>query len=105
MQRPLLTPGLDAAGAGVFYFFPFRTGRGQAGGGCRPGFRASSDPVSTHLSYRALWVPSPAREGLLEAFKKRRLRGAAGNILAAVRRGGQAGGELFWVIPAWISHP
>jgi len=65
--------------------------------GYRLGFQASSDHVSTHMSYCNLWVAEPTREGVMEAFKKRRVYGATDNILAEVRSGGHFMGEEFSV--------
>ena len=48
--------------------------------------QASSDHISTHMSYCNLWVTSPTREGIMEAFHKRRVYGATDNILADVRQ-------------------
>jgi hypothetical protein len=63
--------------------------------GYRLAFQASSDHGSTHISYCNLWVTQPTREGVLEAFKKRRVYGATDNILADVRCGGHFMGEEF----------
>ena len=63
--------------------------------GYRLGFQASSDHVSTHMSYCNLWVREPTRDGVLEAFKKRRIYGATENILADVRCNGHFMGEEF----------
>ena len=63
--------------------------------GYRLGFQASSDHVSTHMSYCNLWVTSPTREGIMEAFHKRRVYGATEDILADVRCGGHFMGEEF----------
>jgi len=63
--------------------------------GYRLGFQASSDHISTHMSYCNLWVEEPTREAILEAFKKRRVYGATDNILADVRAGGHFMGEEF----------
>jgi hypothetical protein len=63
--------------------------------GYRLAFQASSDHLSTHMSYCNLWVTEPTRDGLLEAFKKRRVYGATDNILADVRCGGHFMGEEF----------
>ena len=63
--------------------------------GYRLGFQASSDHVSTHMSYCNLWVTEPTRDGVLEAFKKRRIYGATENILADVRCNGHFMGEEF----------
>jgi hypothetical protein len=63
--------------------------------GYRLGFQASSDHISTHMSYCNLWVTSPTREGILEAFHRRRVYGATDNILADVRSGSHFMGEEF----------
>ena len=63
--------------------------------GYRLGFQASSDHISTHMSYCNLWVTEPTRAGILEAFKKRRVYGATDNILADVRVGTHFMGEEF----------
>ena len=65
--------------------------------GYRLGFQASSDHVSTHMSYCNLWVTSPTREGIMEAFHKRRVYGSTDNILADVRCQGHFMGEEFTV--------
>ncbi len=65
--------------------------------GYRLGFQASSDHTSTHMSYCNLWVTSPTREGVMEAFHKRRVYGSTDNILADVRCGGHFMGEEFSV--------
>ena len=63
--------------------------------GYRLGFQASSDHLSTHMSYANVWVTEPTRQGLIEAIKKRRVYGATDNILADVRSGGHFMGEEF----------
>ncbi len=63
--------------------------------GYRLGFQASSDHISTHMSYCNLWVTSPTREGIMEAFHKRRVYGSTDNILADVRSEGHFMGEEF----------
>ena len=63
--------------------------------GYRLGFQASSDHISTHMSYCNLWVTAPTREGIMEAFHKRRVYGATDNILADVRCGAHFMGEEF----------
>ena len=63
--------------------------------GYRLGFQASSDHISTHMSYCNLWVTEPTRAAVLEAFKKRRVYGATENILADVRSGAHFMGEEF----------
>jgi len=63
--------------------------------GYKLAFQASSDHISTHMSYCNLWVTEPTREAVLDAFKKRRLYGATDNILADVRVGAHFMGEEF----------
>ncbi|HYM13779.1 MAG TPA: hypothetical protein VEU62_23775 [Bryobacterales bacterium] len=63
--------------------------------GYRLGFESSSDHISTHMSYCNLWVTSPTRAGVLEAFKKRRVYGSTDNILAEVTAAGHFMGEEF----------
>ena len=65
--------------------------------GYRLGFQSSSDHVSTHMAYCNLWVTTPTREGIMEAFRKRRIYGATDNILADVRSGPHFMGEEFSV--------
>ncbi len=65
--------------------------------GYRLGFQASSDHISTHMSYCNLWVTAPNRAGVMEAFKKRRVYGATDNILADVTAHGHFMGEEFTV--------
>ncbi len=65
--------------------------------GYRLGFQASSDHISTHMSYCNLWVTAPTREAIMEAFHKRRVYGATDNILADVRCGEHFMGEEFTV--------
>jgi hypothetical protein len=65
--------------------------------GFRLGFQASSDHISTHISYCNLWVTEPTREGIMEAFHKRRVYGATEDILADVRSGNHFMGEEFEV--------
>ncbi len=53
--------------------------------GYRLAFQASSDHISTHLSYCNVFVTEPTRQAILEAVRKRRVYGATDNILADVR--------------------
>ena len=63
--------------------------------GYRLGFQASSDHLSTHMSYANVWVTEPTREAMLEGIRKRRVYGATDNILADVRSRGHFMGEEF----------
>ncbi|RLE44426.1 hypothetical protein DRJ22_05940, partial [Candidatus Woesearchaeota archaeon] len=56
--------------------------------GYRLGFQASSDHISTHISYCNVYVEEPTREDILEAMKKRHVYGSTDNIIADVRCNG-----------------
>ena len=61
--------------------------------GFRLGFQASSDHVSTHISYCNVWVEEPTREAILAAMKARHVYGSTDNIIAEMSSG--KGGEHF----------
>ncbi|HEX4950562.1 MAG TPA: hypothetical protein VFZ34_28100 [Blastocatellia bacterium] len=63
--------------------------------GYKLGFQASSDHISTHMSYCNLFVKEPTRKGILEAFQKRHIYGATDDILADVRSGQYMMGDQF----------
>ena len=63
--------------------------------GYRLGFQASSDHISTHMSYANVWVTEPTRDAMLDGIRKRRVYGATDNILADVRSNGHFMGEEF----------
>jgi hypothetical protein len=63
--------------------------------GIKLGFEASSDHVSTHISYANLFVTALTREAVLDALKKRHIYGATENILADVRSGPHMMGDTF----------
>jgi hypothetical protein len=63
--------------------------------GYKLGFQASSDHISTHMSYCNLLVTTPTRAALLEAFQKRHIYGATDDILADVRCGNHLMGDQF----------
>lgn len=63
--------------------------------GYQYGFEASSDHVSTHISFTNLWVKSPTRAGVFEAMQNRRMYGSTDNILADFRSGTHFMGEAF----------
>ncbi len=52
--------------------------------GYKLGFQASSDHISTHISYAVVLVEEPTRQGILDAFKQRHCYGATDNIIAIV---------------------
>src|SRR5260370_13459394 len=65
------------------------------GKGYQLGFEASSDHVSTHISFTNIWVTTPTRAGIMEALKKRRVYGSTDDILADFRSGTHFMGESF----------
>ena len=63
--------------------------------GYKLGFQASSDHISTHMSYCNLLVKDTSRASILDAFKKRHVYGATDDILAEVRSGKYMMGDVF----------
>jgi len=63
--------------------------------GYKLGFEASSDHISTHMSYCNVLVKDGTRESILDAFKKRHVYGATDNILADFRSGPHIMGDEF----------
>jgi hypothetical protein len=63
--------------------------------GYRLGFEASSDHVSTHMSYANLFVKDATREAVLDALKKRHTYAATDEILADVESGTHMMGDEF----------
>jgi hypothetical protein len=61
--------------------------------GYRLGFQASSDHVSTHVSFACVLAEEPSRKGLLEALKKRHSYAATDNIVLDVRMGASVMGD------------
>jgi hypothetical protein len=56
----------------------------------RLGFQASSDHVSTHVSYACILAEEFSRKGLVDAMKKRHTYAATDNLVLDVRMGAQA---------------
>jgi hypothetical protein len=61
--------------------------------GYRLGFQASSDHVSTHISYACILAEEFSRKGLIEALKKRHSYAATDNIVLDVRMGANMMGD------------
>jgi hypothetical protein len=59
------------------------------------GFEASSDHVSTHMSYTVVIVKDNTREAILEALRQRHVYAATDDILADVRSGSHVMGDVF----------
>jgi len=59
------------------------------------GFEASSDHVSTHISYTSILVKELTRDGVIDGLRKRHVYGATDNILAEFRSGGHMMGDVF----------
>ncbi len=64
--------------------------------GYRLGFEASSDHISTHMSYANLYVTAVTREAVLDALKKRHVYAATDEILADVESEGHMMGDEFY---------
>ena len=63
--------------------------------GYKLSFQASSDHISTHMSYCNVLATALTREALLEGFLKRHVYGATDNILAEFRSGAYIMGDSF----------
>ena len=61
----------------------------------RLGFQASSDHISTHISYAVAIAEGRSRAAILDAFKKRHCYAATDNILLDVRIGDHLMGDEF----------
>jgi hypothetical protein len=59
------------------------------------GFQASSDHISTHISYAIAIAEDHSRAAILDAFRKRHCYGATDNILLDVRSGEHIMGDEF----------
>jgi hypothetical protein len=65
------------------------------GKGYQLGFEASSDHVSTHISFTNLWVTDGTRAGIMDAMRKRHMFGSTDNIVADFRSGSHLMGDSF----------
>ena len=65
------------------------------GKGYQLGFEASSDHISTHISFTNIWVAAPTRAGIMDGIRNRRTYGSTENILADFRAGNHFMGESF----------
>ena len=63
--------------------------------GYKLSFEASSDHVSTHISYANIYATGVNREAVLDGFKKRHLYAATDNIIADVSSGSHMMGDQF----------
>lgn len=63
--------------------------------GRRLGFQASSDHVSTHISYAIVLAEEHSRQGIIDAFKRRHSYAAHDNIALVVRSGDHLMGDEF----------
>ncbi|MCB1021344.1 MAG: hypothetical protein KDC27_15540 [Acidobacteria bacterium] len=63
--------------------------------GVRLGFQASSDHVSTHISYGMALVENDTPEALIDAFKRRHSYAAQDNVILDVRSGEHMMGDEF----------
>jgi len=63
--------------------------------GVKLGYQASSDHISTHISYGMVFVERPTRQDILNAFKRRHSYAATDNILLIVTCGEHLMGDEF----------
>ena len=63
--------------------------------GYKMSFQASSDHISTHMSYCNILATDYTRAALLEGFKKRHVYGSTDNIVADFRAGNHIMGDAF----------
>jgi hypothetical protein len=63
--------------------------------GYKLSFQASSDHISTHISYCNILVKDLSRDSVLDGLHKRHVYAATDNILAEVRSGGHIMGDVF----------
>jgi hypothetical protein len=63
--------------------------------GYRMAFQASSDHVSTHMSFANVLTTAVTREAIMEGFRKRHVYGSTDNILAEFRSGDHIMGDEF----------
>lgn len=63
--------------------------------GYKLGFQASSDHVSTHMSYGMVLTDDLSRQGIIDAFKRRHSYAATDNIIVEFRCGKQIMGDIF----------
>ena len=63
--------------------------------GYKLGVIASSDHISTHLSYAMVYTDDTSREGILDAIRQRHTYGATDNIILEVRMGQHFMGDEF----------
>lgn len=61
----------------------------------RIGFQASSDHISTHISYAVVLAEDTTREAILDAFRKRHCYAATDNIIMDIRSGEHLMGDEF----------
>jgi hypothetical protein len=59
------------------------------------GFEASSDHISTHMSYTVAIAKANTRQAILEALRQRHVYAATDDILADVRSGSHLMGDVF----------
>jgi hypothetical protein len=63
--------------------------------GYRLGVEASSDHISTHISYTMIYTDKPTRQGIMDALRERHVYGATDNIVLDFRIGNHFMGEKF----------
>jgi hypothetical protein len=92
---PLTDPGADAESDQVDRIRAAGYVANAWDRGYRLGVVASSDHLSTHISYAMVWAPERTRQAVLDAMKTRRTYGATDNIVLEFRMGEHFMGDEF----------
>ncbi|HID21580.1 MAG TPA: hypothetical protein EYP14_04180 [Planctomycetaceae bacterium] len=73
--------------------------------GYRLGFQASSDHLSTHLSYACILAGRNTREALMDAMRQRHSYAATDNVILDVRSEGVDGPKIMGDVFACVGAP
>jgi hypothetical protein len=92
---PLTDPGVDAGSNQIDQIKRAGFVANAWGKGYRLGVVASSDHLSTHISYAMVWAGERTRQAVLDAMKARRTYGATDNIVLEFRMGEHFMGDEF----------
>jgi hypothetical protein len=88
-------PRANTSGDSISGYDPAGYVSNALGQGYMLGFEASSDHVSTHISFTNIWSVSTKRADILDALLKRRLYGSTDNIVADFHSDTHFMGEAF----------
>jgi len=89
------SPRTNSASDSISGYDPAGYVNNALGMGYQLGFEASSDHISTHISFTNLWVTAVTRPAILAAMKSRHLYGSTDYIVADFRCGTHFMGDVF----------